>query len=78
LDLYDQSPDGPEANRPLSPDERDGFRCHPRRSCAHAWERRCGILDGDQIYSQRSVFRPKGSHLTHPSRSSRCGTQSYR
>jgi hypothetical protein len=30
----------------------------------HAWEGRCGILDGNQICSQRSVFRPKGSH--HP------------
>jgi hypothetical protein len=40
----------------------DGSRCHPRRSCTHAWEGRCGTPDGDQICSQRSVFRPKGSH----------------
>jgi hypothetical protein len=59
LDVSDQSPDGPEANRTLSPDEKDGSRCHPRRPCTHAWEGRCGILDGDQICSQRSVFRPK-------------------
>jgi hypothetical protein len=62
LDISDQSPDGPEANRHLSPDERDGSRCNPRRSCAHAWEGRCGILDGDRICSQHSVFRPRGSH----------------
>jgi hypothetical protein len=62
LDVWDQSPDESEANRPVSPDERDGSRCHPRRSCTHAWEGHCGILDGDQICSQRSVFRPKGSH----------------
>jgi hypothetical protein len=62
LDVWDQSPDGPEANRPRFPDEKDGSRCHPRRSCTHAWEGRCGILDGDQICSQRSVFLPKGSH----------------
>jgi hypothetical protein len=59
LDVSDQSPGGPEANRHLSPDERDGSRYHPRRSCAHAWERRCGILDADQICSQRSVFRER-------------------
>jgi hypothetical protein len=41
-------------------------RCHPRRSCTYAWEERCGILDGDQICSQRSVFRPKGSHSSPP------------
>jgi hypothetical protein len=28
LDVSDQSLDGPEANRPLPPDERDGSRCH--------------------------------------------------
>jgi hypothetical protein len=31
--------------------------------------------DGDQLCSQLPVFRPKGSH---PSRGSRCGTQSWR
>jgi hypothetical protein len=41
----------------------------------HAWEGCRGIFDGDQICSQHSVFRPKGSH---PSLSSRCGTQSCR
>jgi hypothetical protein len=56
LDIQDQFPDGPEANRPLSPDERDDSRRHPRRSCTHAWEGRCGIFDGDQICSQHSVF----------------------
>jgi hypothetical protein len=26
----------------------------------------CGMLDGDQIWSQCSVFRPKGSHSSPP------------
>jgi hypothetical protein len=34
----------------------------PFTTILYAWEGRCAILGGDQICSQHSVFRPKGSH----------------